>query len=332
MAILGLDYSSGRPRASAVAAAGYGFVARYLSYAGNPKDLTAAELTDMQAYGIAVCLVYETTAQRATAGYAAGVADAQAAQVEANSLGIGALPIYMAVDFDIADYATNSSDSLAKLGPVGGYLQGAASVLGVRRTGVYGGYWTVKRALDAGLVTYAWQTQAWSGSLIDPRIHLYQRIGTVYVDGIACDVNEARAADFGQSGALLTGDSMTTFLYNSATGQSATQDGPFVSGLASATVSTTLKAWPGSCQIGLTQAEWDDRVNKSKLLESLPTKLDGVVAAIQALPAALAAVIPAGGAGGLSQQQLIAAIATGVQSAMAGLTETVTTAVKPAAS
>ena len=315
--LLGLDYSAGRPRASQVAQAGYRFVARYLSYVGNPKDLTATEAADMQAYGIAIVLVFETTAGRAGGGFAAGVADARAAQVEANALGLGSLPIYLAVDFDIPDYAPNTTDPHSKLGPVAGYLQGAVSVLGLHRTGVYGGYYTVSRALSAGLATYAWQSAAWSGGQTAAGIHLYQRIGTVVVDGIQCDVNEARAVDFGQSGALTAGDAMTTFLLNAATGQSATQDGPFVSGLDTGTAKATLAAWPGSCQIGLSQAEWDDRIAKSMLLESLPAKLDAVAAAVKGLPAAILAALPASGTAGLSQQQLAASVSVGVQAALA---------------
>jgi hypothetical protein len=326
---LGLDYSSGRPRAGEVARAGYRFVARYLSYAGNPKDLTASEVADMQAYGIAIVLVFETTAGRAGDGFQAGVTDARAAQVEANSLGLGSLPIYMAVDYDVPDYAPSTADPRSKLGPVAGYLQGAVSVLGLRRTGVYGGYWTVSRALAAGLAGYAWQSVAWSGGQTASGIHLYQRAATVVVDGIQCDVNESRAVDFGQSGALTAGDSMTTFLYNSATGESATQDGPFVSGLATATAKACLTGWPGSCQIGLSQHEWDDRVAKSRLLEGVPGRLDAVAAAIAALPAALAAALPVAGGAAVSQQQLVDAIRAGVQAGMAGLTETVTIA-KPA--
>jgi hypothetical protein len=47
---LGIDYSYGRPRPSAIAAAGYSFVCRYLS--GNPaKNLTAAEADALRAPG-----------------------------------------------------------------------------------------------------------------------------------------------------------------------------------------------------------------------------------------------------------------------------------------
>lgn len=201
---LGLDYSGGRPSGRAVRAAGYTFVVRYLPNGLSGRvNISAAEVADMRANGVDVVLVWERKIigqpDRATAGYNIGVADAAAAQTQAVICGLGDLPIYMAVDFDIPDYAPGNPDPRAKLGPVGDYLAGAASVLGRARTGVYGGYYAVKRALDAGLVSWAWQTAAWSGGQVDKdRINLFQRIGTVPVDGVDCDVNEARTDEFGQ--------------------------------------------------------------------------------------------------------------------------------------
>lgn len=184
-------------------AANYTFVVRYLPNGLSGRvNLNVAEVADMRANSVDVVLVWERKIigqpDRATGGWNAGVADAQSAQAQAVACGVGTLPIYMAIDFDIPDYAPANPDARAKLGPCGDYLAGAASVLGVARTGVYGGYWAVKRALDAGLVSWAWQTAAWSGGLVDNRINLFQRAGYAYVDGVQCDVNEARTDEFGQ--------------------------------------------------------------------------------------------------------------------------------------
>lgn len=198
--MLGLDYSAGRPLGAAVYAAGYRFVARYLANGLSGRfDLTAAEVADMRSHLVDVVMVWEMQANRATAGRAAGVADATAAAMQARAVGLDGWPIYFAVDFDIPDYSPAATSPRAKLGPVGDYLDGAASVLGHARTGVYGGYWAVSRALDAGLAAWGWQTAAWSGGHVDPRIHLFQRIGAVRVGGVDCDVNEARQSAFGQS-------------------------------------------------------------------------------------------------------------------------------------
>jgi hypothetical protein len=209
--MLGLDYSGGRPSGAAVHAAGYGFVVRYLDNGLSGRvNLTAGEVSDMHSAGVAVALVWERKIlgqpDRATQGHPAGVADAQAALAQAQAVGLAGSPIYFAVDFDIPDYSPSATSPRAKLGPVGDYFDGIASVLDHGRIGIYGGYWAVSRALDAGLAAWAWQTVAWSGGHEDPRIHLYQRVGATYVAGVECDVNEARQTNFGQQGETMAID------------------------------------------------------------------------------------------------------------------------------
>lgn len=317
--MLGLDYSAGYPRAAAISAAGYGFVCRYLDN-GFPgrANLTSAELSDMRAHGVAVAVVWESAANRAAAGHDAGVADARAADVAVTAAGAAGWPVYFAVDYDLPDAAPGSTDPRAKLGAVADYFAGVVSVLGVGRTGVYGGFWAVSRVLDAGLASYAWQTAAWSGNNTDPRIHLHQCTEAVTVDGISCDVNEARQADYGQhvsAAKPLGGNNMAVFIKNVDTGIYATQDGPLVSGVREEIGQATLKAWPGaSCEIGLNDEEFTDRVNKSKVIE-------GLAAAIAALPAAIAEALPVS-TGSLTADQLTAAVAEGVRTGLEGVTET----------
>lgn len=191
---LGIDYAGGRPGGAAISAAGYAFCVRYLT-AGGPglpgKLLTPGEFADLQAHGISVVLNWETTADRMLGGYAVGVADAGEALITARTLGVpDNRPIFFSADWDA---------TLAQQTQIDAYLQGCAAVIGIARVGIYGGYWPVKRALDSGTARWAWQTGAWSGGNRDPRIHLYQRVGTVTVGGIPCDVNEAcQLPDFGQ--------------------------------------------------------------------------------------------------------------------------------------
>jgi hypothetical protein len=191
--LLGLDYAGGRPGGAAIAAAGYGFVCRYLTDGGSGlpgKLLTTAEYADLQAHGIAIVLNWETTAGRMLEGYSAGNTDAGIADQVARALGHPAdRPVYFSCDFDAAPSDQAAIDS---------YLMGVAAVLGSDRTGVYGSYYVVQRCLDNGAARWTWQTTAWSGGQREPRAHLYQRTGTVTVGGVACDVNEALQADFGQ--------------------------------------------------------------------------------------------------------------------------------------
>ncbi len=190
---LGLDYAGGRPSGAAIAAAGYEFVVRYLSDGGPSlpgKLLLPDEATDLLAAGVDIVSNWETTADRMLGGYSAGAYDASLAlgQIEACG-GRRDRPVYFSADWDASEEDQEAIDD---------YLRGAASILGPEWVGIYGGYWPVSRALDHGTARWAWQTAAWSGGNVNHRIHLYQRIGFVDVDGVQCDVNEARQDDFGQ--------------------------------------------------------------------------------------------------------------------------------------
>lgn len=186
VSLSGVDYSSGRPGGKALAAAGMVFACRYLSHTPS-KNLTATEAADLAAHGVWSVVVWETTAQRASAGRNAGVADATEAAAQAKACGQPASrPIFFAVDFDAAPSA------------VVAYFQGVVSVLGLPRTGVYGGYRVVSYLLDHKLAAWAWQTVAWSHGQWDARAHIRQYAKTVTINGVSCDVNNALAADFGQ--------------------------------------------------------------------------------------------------------------------------------------
>ncbi|MFI5780557.1 DUF1906 domain-containing protein [Nocardia sp. NPDC051570] len=189
----GLDYAAARPGGSAIRAAGYDFVVRYLSPGGATlpdKLLTPEEAADLRAYGVSIVSNWETTATRMLDGYAAGVTDARAALDQVLRCGGRTdRPIYFSADFDATAEQQSAIDA---------YLDGAASVLGRANTGLYGGYWPVSRALDAGSARWAWQTTAWSGGKVEQRRQLSQTGGQVLVAGVVCDVNEAETEDFGQ--------------------------------------------------------------------------------------------------------------------------------------
>jgi hypothetical protein len=165
------------------------FAARYLSH-DESKALDRSEADDLAAHGIWVAVVFEDAAERPLAGYAAGVADAQVAAAQAAAAGMpDGRPIYFAADFD------TTPDQQAA---VNQYLAGAGSVLGTSRVGIYGGFWTVSRALDAGVATWGWQTVGWSGGQWDSRAQLRQPGDTVTIGGVDCDTDTAQTDDFGQ--------------------------------------------------------------------------------------------------------------------------------------
>lgn len=186
-----LDYSSGPPAGAAVRQAGYAAVIRYAGTPGRPKNITRTEFEDLSMSGVDVALVYENNTGDALLGYSEGQLAAENIANDAVRIGFPAnRPLYFTVDRSV----TSPSDfALVML-----YLDGAASVIGRERVGVYGEYEVVKYALEGGHARYGWQTVAWSGGQQYAGAHLFQRLGTVLVDGIACDVNDILAPDWGQ--------------------------------------------------------------------------------------------------------------------------------------
>jgi hypothetical protein len=182
--VRGLDYSFGRPNLSTVKAQGYKFVLRYLT--GHGKALSGAERRDIEAHKLGLGVVFESSANRAGQGRAAGASDARTAQWAVTTVGLPAtLPIYFAVDFD------------ADPGQVAPYFQGIRNVLPFDRTGVYGGYRVVSALAGGGVVKWVWQTVAWSGGKVYPGAHIFQHAPSIKVGGADVDVNDASPEAFG---------------------------------------------------------------------------------------------------------------------------------------
>ncbi len=140
-----------------------------------------------------------------TRGYDGGVADAQTAlTLHGAAGGPDTAPIFFSVDEPI-DAATWKSLGIK-------WFQGINSVLGVQRTGIYGGRGQCGWAIADGVVgqssspgyRWAWQTKAWSAGEREPAAVLFQSEvvtasdpGAV-IDGVHVDVDEVLAPDFGQ--------------------------------------------------------------------------------------------------------------------------------------
>lgn len=186
--MLGIDYSFARPNLTDVKKK-YGFVCRYLSHSGA-KNITIEEAAAIRHQGLDLVLVWEDTAQNALKGKAQGVEDAKYAVTQANAIGWPHnLPIYFAVDFD----ATPEQQ-----GAINQYFQGVCDVIGLDRTGVYGGFYVVERVANAHLAHWFWQTLAWSGGQVFKNAHIYQDGATDFAGG--ADVDKALQDNFGQWG------------------------------------------------------------------------------------------------------------------------------------
>ena len=155
----GLDYVGAIPTAT-LKAGGVSFVCRYL------REVGSTEIRSLHVGGIDVILIHEYSGTTPRGGFNNGLADARLALSQANALGApSSAVIYFAADFDA---------TVAEQPAINAYLRGCASIVGIDRVGLYGGYWPVKRALDAGVLKWGWQTYAWSGGNFDKRCVLYQ--------------------------------------------------------------------------------------------------------------------------------------------------------------
>lgn len=177
----GLDYAWSKPSIAKMLSKRVKFVIRYLSYDKTGKTATKKEVLSLRNKGIKVGFVWETTANRAGKGFAAGVSDAREALKQLSKLGApNNVPVYFAVDYD-ANPAT-----------VDPYFRGVLSVTGVLRVGAYGSYKVVKYLKEHKLISFCWQTYAWSGGKWYSGNHIEQYKTEISFDGADVDFNRTK--------------------------------------------------------------------------------------------------------------------------------------------
>jgi hypothetical protein len=189
----GIDFAGGIPSSSSILQQGHSFVVRYTTDGGPDlpgKLLYQGELLERFASNVSTCLIMEKTKDRMLAGFPAGLVDAREANDWAQRIGFPLWrPIYFAADWD----ATVAQQAL-----IDQYLIGVASVIGLERVGVYGGFYIIKRCALNGTAKWFWQTSAWSGSQQWEGNHIFQTSQQERIDGTPCDINIAKQEDFGQ--------------------------------------------------------------------------------------------------------------------------------------
>ncbi|OFJ53877.1 DUF1906 domain-containing protein [Mycolicibacterium grossiae] len=211
-----IDYAATQIPAEHIKAAGYAGVVNYVSLdrpgsSFGAKPITLPYAQSLSAQGLVIVSNYQygkpggTAPSDYTRGQAGGVADARTGwQLHTAAGGGRSAPIYFSVDEDISRQTWNDV-ALP-------WFRGINSVIGVQRTGVYGGIDVCQWAIADGVVgassvpgyRWAWQTKAWSGTKIHPQAVLYQRIVDTasnpgpLVGGARVDVNDVMARDVGQ--------------------------------------------------------------------------------------------------------------------------------------
>ena len=188
----GVDYSWARPSPSGLHSEGYTFACRYLSHDTTGKTITAGEASSLWAAGVDIVSNFEDSATNALGGYSQGVADAKFADSLAVSAGMpSSRPIYFSVDFDAQPGDMTS---------INAYFDGVASVIGVGRTGAYGGFYPIQQLFNGSKIRWGWQTYAWSYGSWDSRAQLRQVQNGITAAGDTgcCDEDQAQVADWGQ--------------------------------------------------------------------------------------------------------------------------------------
>jgi hypothetical protein len=211
-----IDFAMRQIPAADIRAAGYAGVINYVSLSRpgssfGAKPITRPYAESLTAAGLVIVSNYQygkpggTAPSDFTRGFAGGVADAKTAwQLHTAAGGGQSAPIFFSVDEDISRETWNTVALQ--------WFRGINSVLGVQRTGVYGGIDVCQWATTDGVIgrsrtpgrVWAWQTRAWSGNKIHPAAVLYQRIVATasnpgpLVGGVEVDVNDVLAQDCGQ--------------------------------------------------------------------------------------------------------------------------------------
>nr|BBX76606.1 hypothetical protein MFLOJ_03930 [Mycobacterium florentinum] len=211
-----IDFAARQIPAQQIRAAGYSGVVNYVSESRpgtsfGAKPITRSYADSLKAAGLVIVSNYQygkpgsSAPSDFTRGYAGGIADARTAwQLHTAAGGGQGAPIFFTIDEDINHDIWNRT-ALP-------WFRGINSVLGVQRTGVYGGVRVCQWAVADGVVgssttpgrRWLWQTRAWSGNQVHPAAVLYQRVVSTSsnpgpkVGGLEVDVNDVLASDCGQ--------------------------------------------------------------------------------------------------------------------------------------
>lgn len=190
--VLGVDTAARLTavKARQIRSEGYEFVGRYLvPEAGSLryKALTKGEAEAVTAAGLKLLTVWETTAERAKGGAAAGASDGARALGCAREIAMPASGIiYFAVDF-----GAQSSDMDA----IEAYLTAARRNTAEYEIGVYGPYSVIEEMARRGACKAFWQCVGWSYGKKSEHMNVYQAQWGKIVAGVGVDIDECADMD-----------------------------------------------------------------------------------------------------------------------------------------
>lgn len=172
--------------AAAIRAEGYAFAGRYLVPDGW-KMLTKAEAEAITGAGLRLLTVWETTADRAKGGAAAGAADGAMALKCAREIGMPESGIiYFAVDYE---------PQAGDMDAIEAYLRAARANTGPYEIGVYGPYSVIETMAERRACKAFWQCVAWSYGRKSGYLDVYQGWFYQQAAGLTVDINECPDMD-----------------------------------------------------------------------------------------------------------------------------------------
>lgn len=195
----GVDYSStahsNSPGTNVLKANGKSFVGRYVVNDKSPggRGIDIDEYRRMVAGGISVFVYWEGPAAWMLGGFQAGVSAAKNAQANIQAAGMPAnTPVYFAHDIDPEPKHFQAIRLC---------VEGAASVIGWPRMGVYGGWLLIDHLSPIyDEMKYYCQPLAWEYDRgLHPAACLYQYDYNVWIDGTNCDLVRSYREDYGQA-------------------------------------------------------------------------------------------------------------------------------------
>lgn len=191
----GIDSFGAVTNTAALKEHGVEFSIRYISSPGNSKNITKSEAETIRRSGLDVVLVWEGLGTEPLAGANQGTQDARLAKAEAEAVGAPAgSVIYFALDQDPNGFTA------AQWAEIDAYFKACGAVLGKHCVGAYGGLALIKHLFDKKLITYGYQTYAWSNGRWDLRAQLRQYLNAQMIGGLQVDFDHATKADYGQWG------------------------------------------------------------------------------------------------------------------------------------
>lgn len=169
MTQLAADYLYAPASPSAIKAAGYSAVLRYL------RNLTATEIAQIHAAGLGLATIFETLATEALGGAAKGAADGALVRSQCLSLG---QPAGSLVTFNIADFKPTA----AQMPLLQEYLVAFEQALGTYKFGPYVTNFALEKLTTAGVTGQFWWENAMTDTgvtgdtSVNPLTALYQRV------------------------------------------------------------------------------------------------------------------------------------------------------------